>query len=104
MHTQFDSSYDRHRPFECVIGKGKVIQGWDLGIPQLSLGQKAKLTIPPNQVYMHSLLSHSHKVLKPHLRFQGYGAQGAAGVIPPNATLIFEVHLVGINGRSIPGF
>lgn len=76
---KFDASRDRGRPFETAIGVGQVIRGWDEGVTQLSLGQKAKLTISPDY---------------------GYGASGIGGVIPPNATLIFEVELLAINGKS----
>ena len=69
----FDSSIQRGQPIEFALGVGQVIKGWDQGIAQLEKGQKAKLTIPPEL---------------------GYGAAGAGGVIPPNATLIFEVELV----------
>lgn len=73
---KFDSSYDRGRPFSTVIGKGRVIRGWDEGVPQLSLGEKAILTISGDYAY---------------------GPRGFPGLIPPNATLIFEVELLGIN-------
>lgn len=76
---KFDSSRDRGAPFETAIGVGQVIRGWDEGVPQLSLGQKAKLHITADY---------------------GYGARGAGGVIPPNADLIFEVELLGINGTK----
>ncbi|TKY89674.1 hypothetical protein EX895_001459 [Sporisorium graminicola] len=76
----FDSSRKPGRgPFSTEIGVGRVIQGWDQGVPQLSLGEKAKLIIPANE---------------------GYGARGAGGVIPPNADLVFEVELLAINGKS----
>ncbi|MBL8095568.1 MAG: FKBP-type peptidyl-prolyl cis-trans isomerase [Anaerolineales bacterium] len=73
--TKFDSSVDRGRPFEFRLGAGQVIAGWDQGVAQLKVGDKARLTIPPEM---------------------GYGARGAGGVIPPNATLIFEVELLAI--------
>ncbi len=73
--TKFDSSVDRGRPFEFRLGAGQVIAGWDQGVAQLKVGDKARLTIPPDL---------------------GYGARGAGGVIPPNATLIFEVELLAI--------
>jgi len=72
---KFDSSYDRNQPIDFPVGTGRVIKGWDEGIMLLNVGTKAKLIIPPNL---------------------GYGPQGAGGVIPPNATLIFEVELVAI--------
>jgi peptidylprolyl isomerase len=69
----FDSSVTRGTPFECTIGVGQVIKGWDQGVPQMKKGGKATFTIPASL---------------------GYGAQGAGGVIPPNATLIFDVELL----------
>ena len=72
---KFDSSVDRGRPFEFRLGAGQVIAGWDQGVAQLKVGDKARLTIPPEM---------------------GYGARGAGGVIPPNATLVFEVELLAI--------
>jgi peptidylprolyl isomerase len=73
--TVFDSSYDRGQPIQFALGRGMVIKGWDEGIALMQKGGKAKLVIPPSL---------------------GYGAQGAGGVIPPNATLTFEVELVDI--------
>lgn len=72
--SKFDSSRDRGKPFEFLLGKGTVIRGWDEGVAQLSLGQVAILTCPPNYAY---------------------GAKGYPPVIPPNATLKFEVELLG---------
>jgi len=73
--TQFDSSVARNDPFQFSLGKGMVIRGWDEGVAGMKVGGKRKLTIPPQL---------------------GYGAQGAGGVIPPNATLVFEVELLDI--------
>jgi len=74
--TKFDSSVDRGQPFVFTLGVGQVIRGWDEGVAKMRVGEKARLTIPPEL---------------------GYGARGAGGVIPGNATLIFEVELLGIN-------
>ena len=73
--TQFDSSYDRGQPFSFVLGQGSVIAGWDEGIALLNVGSKARLIIPPEL---------------------GYGEAGSGSTIPPNATLIFEVELLGV--------
>jgi FKBP-type peptidyl-prolyl cis-trans isomerase len=73
---KFDSSVDRNEPFAFVLGAGQVIQGWDQGVATLRVGDKARLTIPPEL---------------------GYGQQGYPGAIPPNATLIFEVELLSVS-------
>ncbi len=73
--TKFDSSHDRNRPFSFKLGAGKVIKGWDEGVAGMKVGGKRKLVIPANL---------------------GYGAQGAGGVIPPNAELTFEVELLKV--------
>ena len=72
---KFDSSVDRGQPFEFVLGRGQVIRGWDEGVATMHVGDKVRLTIPPDL---------------------GYGARGAGGVIPPNATLVFEVELLDL--------
>lgn len=73
---KFDSSVDRDEPFSFVLGAGMVIPGWDLGVAQMKIGDKVKLTIPPELAY---------------------GREGYPGAIPPNSTLIFEVELLGIS-------
>jgi FKBP-type peptidyl-prolyl cis-trans isomerase len=75
--SKFDSSKDRSDPFSFALGGGMVIRGWDEGVVGMKIGGKRKLTIPPHM---------------------GYGARGAGGVIPPNATLVFEVELLDVKG------
>jgi FKBP-type peptidyl-prolyl cis-trans isomerase len=73
--TVFDSSYKRKQPITFTLGVGQVIEGWDEGISLLKVGDKARFVIPS---------------------FLGYGSSGAGGVIPPNATLIFDVELMDV--------
>ncbi|PKY20423.1 hypothetical protein RhiirB3_433719 [Rhizophagus irregularis] len=78
---KFDSSIDRNKPLDCKVGVGQLIRGWDEGILRLSLGQKATLAVSSDY---------------------GYGSSGFGTVIPPNADLVFDVELIGINDLSIP--
>jgi FKBP-type peptidyl-prolyl cis-trans isomerase len=75
---KFDSSHDRGQPFEVTLGQGRVIKGWEQGLLGMKVGEKRRLTIPPDL---------------------GYGSRGAGGVIPPDATLVFEIELLEIRGR-----
>ena len=76
--TKFDSSIDRNLPFEFILGQNKVIQGWELGVVGMNVGEKRKLTIPPELAY---------------------GAEGHPPIIPSNATLVFEIDLLSVKGK-----
>lgn len=80
--TKFDSSRDRGNPFMFTLGAGEVIKGWDEGIATMKVGGQRKLVIPPDL---------------------GYGARGAGSVIPPNATLHFDVELIGVEDKGVGG-
>lgn len=73
--SKFDSSYDRGTPFDFTLGAGRVIPGWEVGVLGMKIGEKRKLTIPSELAY---------------------GKNGAGGIIPPDATLVFEIELLGV--------
>ena len=77
--TKFDSSVDRGQPFQFTLGEGRVIRGWDEGVVGMIIGEKRELKIAPEL---------------------GYGNRGAGAVIPPGATLLFEVELLGLEGPN----
>lgn len=76
---KFDASYDRDQPFSFTLGQGMVIKGWEIGVEGMCIGEKKKLTIPPELAY---------------------GERGAGGVIPGGATLTFEVELLELSGKA----
>ncbi len=78
--AKFDSSIDRKIPFGFILGAGRVIKGWDEGVAGMKVGGQRTLIIPPDK---------------------GYGARGAGGAIPPNATLVFDVELVSVIGKTV---